>query len=99
MQKTIFLSITEADKDKSSAEAIVAREREIYGYELNIENYEDALSQPEITPEFAKRLTELLTTENKERAKSLLIYEALKKRIAPENLQAAVDAAKLAMKL
>jgi hypothetical protein len=99
MEKTVFLSITDADKEKAAAEAIVAREHEIYGYELNIENYEDALSRPEITPEFAKRLNELLATENREREKSLLIYAALKKRIAPANLQTAVDAAKVKLGL
>lgn len=99
MEKTVFLSITAADMENSIAKAIIGREREIYSYELNIENYELTLTQENIEPGFRKRLNELLVTENAERAKSLLIYEALKMQITPENLQAAVDAAKLTMGL
>ena len=98
MEKTAFLSITQADKNSMIAKAIVSRELEIFSYELNIENYERALLNPAIDPNFRKRLIDLLVTENVELKKSIAIYESLKVAIPPADLQAAVSAAALAMK-
>lgn len=99
MEKTVFLSITQADKNEMIAKAIIGREQEIFSYELNIENYERTLANPDLDPGFRKRLSDLLITENGERAKSLAIYESLKAAIPPADLDAAVAAAKLALKV
>lgn len=95
MEKTVFLSITAADQEAYIAEAIIAREREIFAYEVNIENYEFALAAPDVPEAFRKLLTERLNSENAERAKSLTIYNALVTKIPPANMAAAIAATKL----
>lgn len=94
MEKTIFLSITEAEKKLAIAKGVLAREQELFSYELNIENYEAILAQPDVSPEFRKRVSELLKTENAEREKSLQLYRALKTLIPVAELGALVTAEK-----
>jgi len=94
MERTIFLSITDAEREEMVAAAILGREREILGYEINIENYEAIVANPSTSPEFSKRLTDLLKTENAEREKSLGIYAALKTHIPAARIVAAIAAAK-----
>jgi hypothetical protein len=97
MEKTVFLAVTAADQEASIAFNIVAREQELFAYELNIENYETALALPDISPGWRKQLTEMLAGENREREKSLTIYRILLAKIPAANRDAALAAAKLAM--
>lgn len=91
---TAFLSITVAEQQDAVATQIVMREREILSYETNIANYEAMLKAPTISADFAKRLKELLITENRELEKSKLLYETMKASLPVAQLTALVTAAK-----
>jgi hypothetical protein len=97
MEKTVFLSITDAEKKSEIARNIIGREREIFSYEMNIENFENILAQPDVSQEFRKLLTDRLKTENAEREKSLQVYRALKVLVPAAELPAliATEKAKL----
>jgi hypothetical protein len=97
MEKTQFLSITTDDHESVVARAIVAREREIFSYELNIDNYEKMLAAGGLSPDFERHLNVLLVTENIERAKAVAVYESLKLQLPADRLGAAVAAAKTAL--
>jgi len=94
MEKTVFLSITNAEKEAHIAAAIIGRENEIFSYEINIENYERILSNPDTPPGTRARLNALVVSEYAERQISLDVYGALKALIAPGALAAAVATAK-----
>jgi hypothetical protein len=97
MEKTVFQALTAAEQEATIAFNIVAREQELFAYELNIDNYETALATSDISPNWRKQLTEMLAGETREREKSLTIYRILLTKIPAANIVAALAAAKLAM--
>jgi len=94
MEKTVLISVTEAEQKAQIAKAIVSREQEIVYYETNISNYETALRNPALLPENAKRLADLLAGEIREHNLVMAIYDVLKAQIPKNELIAAVMAAK-----
>jgi hypothetical protein len=71
-----YLSITQDEKLAIVASAIVAREAEMFGYNLNISNYEAMLKELE-PGEWRDKITALLDSERRELAKSESVYRAL----------------------
>jgi len=67
-------------------EALIGREQELLGYQVNIDNYTLAIAHieksgdPELT-EFCERLKILLISEKLEQKKSKVIYDVIKQQL------------------
>ena len=69
------------------SDALVARQQEVLGYQINIDNYRlaiqhiDALGDPDLL-EFKERLTELLASEIIEQKKAKVILAVIEQQLA-----------------
>lgn len=95
-----FISITQDDQDRIVAEAVVHREKEIWHYQLNINNYTAMLASlgagvlSEHDAAFRDKITALLGTEKIEQAKSMRVLDALLSQLPAGQAESLVLAAK-----
>ena len=105
-----YLSITDDDKLTTIANAVVARETELFHYGVNIANYEamietlpgggvpaDADDATREQYAWRDRLRDLLKSERSEQWKSRLVYDALLKNLPGDEARrtALIEAAKV----
>lgn len=67
-------------------EALIGREQELLGYQINIDNYTLAIDQIEASgdhelAEFCQQLKDRLVTEKLEQKKSKVIYDVIKQQL------------------
>jgi hypothetical protein len=99
---TSYISITPSDKLSALAEAVIVRERELFGYGINIANYTAMLdplpsgAAPDDADDLSReqyawrdRLLTLLKSERLEQWKSNLAYNALLSQLPADETQRA----------
>ncbi len=79
---------TAPTREEIIAQNAISRRQSVMMYEINITNYEMAIAQLDATPnlapdmvEYRVRLTELLTSERRERNKEALILSVLEAQL------------------
>ena len=82
-------TITKATKIDALIHALVMQEREVFNYQINIDNHERSISLAGDNPEQAElvnRLEELLVSEKREQRDAQLLLDAIEAQLLDANV-------------